>query len=136
FSLLLMGRGNEFLPHIVYSAQLMGEEGIGVGIKNGLGRFALETITAGEATVFDESDAMLNNGGQPTQLHLAEPPKQRVEALRVTLHTPLRLKQDNILQQDLPFHLLIRAALRRISALEAAYGEGEPPLDYAGLVRR
>ncbi len=34
----------------------------------------------------------------------------------------------------MPFHVLIRAALRRISSLESAYGQGEPALDYTGLV--
>ncbi|MBI5558670.1 MAG: CRISPR system precrRNA processing endoribonuclease RAMP protein Cas6 [Deltaproteobacteria bacterium] len=36
----------------------------------------------------------------------------------------------------MPFHLLIRAALRRVSSLEETFGQGEPPLDYRGLVRR
>ncbi|PIP08439.1 MAG: hypothetical protein COX51_04395 [Syntrophobacteraceae bacterium CG23_combo_of_CG06-09_8_20_14_all_50_8] len=42
----------------------------------------------------------------------------------------------NALESALPFHVLIRAALRRVSALFAAYGDGEPDLDYRGLVRR
>ena len=56
--------------------------------------------------------------------------------MQVTLQTPLRLKQNNRLNLDLPFHVLIRACLRRIAALEEAYGGGEPNLDYRGLVKR
>jgi hypothetical protein len=50
------------------------------------------------------------------------------------METPLRLKQDNKLNADLPYHVLVRAALRRISSLFAVYGDGDPPLDYKGLV--
>jgi CRISPR/Cas system endoribonuclease Cas6 (RAMP superfamily) len=48
----------------------------------------------------------------------------------------LRLKYLNELESGLPFHVLIRAALRRISSLFTAYGDGEPDLDYRGIVRR
>jgi len=48
----------------------------------------------------------------------------------------LRRKEGNDLTHALPFHVLVRACLRRIAALEAAYGGGEPELDYSGLVAR
>jgi len=56
--------------------------------------------------------------------------------IKIDLLTPLRLKQNNRLGHDLPFHVLVRACLRRISALEDAYGGGEPDIDYRGLVER
>ena len=134
FSLLLIGQGIDFLPHIVYSVQQMGEAGIGAATRQGFGRFTLERILADDAPVFTGDTGRLDHRQEPATLALAEPPTEPVHALRVTLHTPLRLKQANALQRDMPFHGLIRAALRRISALETAYGQGEPPLDYRGLV--
>ena len=68
------------------------------------------------------------------QLHTAVP--ENIETLIVRLQTPLRLKQNNKLRRSLPFHLLIRASLRRIAALEDAYGDGEPDIDYPEIVRR
>lgn len=62
-------------------------------------------------------------------------PSEPVRRLIVRLETPLRLKHQNKFQNRLPFHLLIRTALRRISALEETYSAGEPDLDYRGLVR-
>ena len=50
--------------------------------------------------------------------------------------TPLRLKFENRLKADLPFHVMVRAMLRRISSLFNHCGEGEPNLDYRGLVKR
>ena len=36
----------------------------------------------------------------------------------------------------MPFHVFVRAMLRRASSLLNFYGDGEPPLDYKGLVKR
>ena len=135
FSLLVIGHAGEFLPHIVFSVQTMGEAGIGVGAKHGLGRFAVEKVTANAAMLFDAATGSMGNTIEPQSLSL-EKANGELRHLRVHLRTPLRLKQENRLQTGLPFHLLIRAALRRISALEIAYGQGEPALDYRGLVRR
>jgi len=136
FSLLLIGRGIDFLPHVVYSVQQMGEMGVGAGGRHGRGIFSLEKIMAGDATVYDSHHGgMLDRPTAPVSLQLGEQPQQPVKEMRITLQTPLRLKQDNTLQRDLPFHVLIRAALRRISSLEKAYGQGDPTLDYSGLVQ-
>ena len=135
FSLLLVGRGIDFLPHIVYSVQLMGESGIGSATRRGAGRFVLESIQSGTTRVYDGHTNVLERAGAE-DLALGAPPARPVRAIRLTLHTPLRLKKDNALHRDLPFHVLVRTALRRVSALEIAYGQGEPPLDYPGLVRR
>jgi len=85
-------------------------------------------------------------GGEP---HGENPHGENLhgEVKRLTIHliTPLRIKYENHLKADLPFHVLIRAALRRISSLFACYGEeheeheehgGQPALDYTGIVTR
>ena len=56
--------------------------------------------------------------------------------LKLSMTTPLRLKFENRLKADLPFHVLVRAMLRRVSSLFNYFGDGEPPLDYKGLVDR
>jgi len=62
-------------------------------------------------------------------------PLPDVTTLTVQFLTPLRVKYQNRLKADLPFHILIRTALRRIATLCQAYGTGEPALDYRRLVR-
>lgn len=138
FSLLVIGRASEFLPHVVFSVKTMGEAGIGVGAKHGLGRFSVDQVTADTTTIFDNASGRMGETTEVRSLALG-PAKDGVRQLRVHLRTPLRLKQENKLQTELPFHVLIRTALRRMSALEIAYGQeglGEPALDYRGLVRR
>jgi len=136
FSLLLFGRANEFLPQLVYAIQLMGEAGIGSGRRRGAGRFLLKQLTAADTEIFSAENPVLQRSKKSPllQLHTAVP--ENIETLIVRLQTPLRLKQNNKLRRSLPFHLLIRASLRRIAALEDAYGDGEPDIDYPEIVRR
>lgn len=60
-----------------------------------------------------------------------------VSDLTLRTYTPLRIKHGNGFQsRDLPFHVLIRALLRRISSVFEVYGTGEPLIDYRELVRQ
>jgi len=66
----------------------------------------------------------------PKGSRIASPPHPFV------IEPPLRLKFENRLKADLPFHVLGRAMLRRVSSLYNCYGDGEPALDYKGLVSK
>jgi CRISPR/Cas system endoribonuclease Cas6 (RAMP superfamily) len=136
FSLLLIDRACEFLPQIARALQLMAETGIGTGRRQGFGRFELMKIFAGQQPIYAKEDNMLTTSPALCTIELAEPPSQNAAQISIELDTPLRLKEANRLKRALPFHILIRAALRRIAALEEAYGGGEPELDYRGLVKR
>ncbi len=136
FSMLLFDRGNDLLPQLIYAVQLMGKTGVGAGRRQGHGRFQLIEVTTGEQSIFTEDRPALKKCQNTNLIHLEETPYHETPTLGITLHTPLRLKQGNKLKRDLPFHVLIRAGLRRIAALEDAYGGGEPDIDYKGLVKR
>ncbi len=136
FSLLLFDRANEFLPQLVYAVQMMGEAGIGSGRRQGLGRFQLENVSTEKEEIFNAENPVLRKCKKSSLLQLEETVATETESLTLNLQTPLRLKQNNKLARDLPFHVLIRTTLRRIAALEDAYGGGEPDLDYRGLVQR
>lgn len=136
FGFRLFGRAHDFLPHIIYAVERMGETGIGKGIEEGAGRFRLNSVHSAGRLLYDGAAKVLTPVGPQPELTLADPAAGPCSALAVRLLTPLRLKHDNHLQDSLPFHVLIRAALRRISTLGQAYGGGEPALDYSGLSRR
>lgn len=138
FNLLLFGDVNNSLPYFIYAIDQMGDIGIGKKIDGKRGRFSLREVTSGEKTIYTAMDQKLNAGDTAQPLRLANgenslPGKFR---LKIVLETPLRLKFENRLKADLPFHVLIRAALRRCASLMECYGDGEPALDYAGLVNR
>lgn len=136
FTLLLMGEANDLLPYFIYAFEQMGHIGIGRKIHGCRGRFILEKVRRGETVMYTSADRSLNRNIRPVNLLLQAPegrwnPNGRISLI---LATPLRLKFQNQLQADLPFHILVRAMLRRVSSLMNAYGEGEPDLDYKRLV--
>ncbi len=139
FSILLLDRAVDMLPIIAYTINFMGKSGIGSGLRHGMGRFTLEEVTSGEKSVYSPADNTVYNHKDDKKNSielLPESKKQQPRTVTITMQTPLRLKQKNRLEQKLPFHVLIRACLRRMSALEKAYGGGEPELDYRGLINR
>jgi hypothetical protein len=134
FSLLLFGEFNDYLPYFIYAFQQMGKKGI--GSKNNPVKLIIEDVSVGGKIIYRDLDGVLEKGtwfqDVSFPLETAPPAKN----LTIELLTPLRLKFENHLCADLPFHLLTRAALRRVSALFSTFGEGEPAVDYRGLVEK
>jgi hypothetical protein len=139
FNLILLGRSHENLPYFVYAIEQMGRIGIGQRINGKRSQFQLRRISFGEQVIYDSEDKRLL-APRPDHLVLEEfinlNPERTIKEITLNLLTPLRLKFDNRLQAELPFHVLIRAALRRIALLNNQFGDGEPGLDYKGLVAR
>jgi hypothetical protein len=138
FNLLLFGDYNDSLPYFIYAFDQMGKVGIGKKINHQRAGFVLENVSCNGAAVYSAKTKQLLKPHEPGSLTL-DPDQSRlpnINRLSMTLLTPLRIKYENRLKADLPFHVLVRAMLRRISSLLNAYGEGEPPLDYRGLIQR
>lgn len=138
FNLILFGEVNNYLPYFIYAIEQMGSTGIGRRINGTRGKFTLEKVTARDRPIYSGVDQKLDMDNIFEDLNLIEHPEISGKSfrLRVEMITPLRLKFKNRLKADLPFHILTRAMLRRVSSLYSVYGDGEPDLDYRGLVKR
>lgn len=137
FSLLLFGELNDCLPYFIYAFETMGETGIGKAQSGRRAAFRLDSVLSGGEEIYSHEARTLKNTSSLKKLSL--PPlldTDKAGVLELVLHTPLRLKSGNAFSRDLPFHVLARAAMRRVSSLFAAYGEGEPAIDYRGLAAR
>lgn len=137
FNLILLGPVNTRLPYFVYAIAGMGQIGIGKKIAGKRGRFVIEQILSEGHVIYTDQDRTL--AASDTALILKD--SERAPVLRkdrVTLNflTPLRLKHNNHLSPELPFHILVRAMLRRCATLMEHFGDGEPDLDYRGMVER
>ncbi len=138
FHLLLFGEANRNLPYFIYAFEQMGKIGIGRRVNGRRGHFTLEDVKAGDQPVYSGSDQKLTID---EAFEAISPPVPEVSIdegfkLKVRMVTPLRLKFENRLKADLPFHVMVRAMLRRVSSLFNSYGVGEPNLDYRGLVKK
>ena len=137
FNLLLFGKANAHLPYFIYAFDRISQIGIGKKINGRRGVFNLEGVTIDGRTLYSAEDKQLKMPPDGTELTLLEPvPKKTLSRIELFMETPLRLKFSNRLKADLPFHVLVRGMLRRMSSLMTVYGNGEPALDYTGLVRR
>lgn len=137
FRLLLFGDTVNSLPYFIYALEHMGAIGIGSKIDGRRGRFKLLSVKNGGEPIYSTETGKLL--ASPAVEHLDLPQmaaNSRTGSITLTMETPLRLKQQNRLTADLPFHVLVRAMLRRTSSLMHHYGDGEPAIDYKGLVNR
>lgn len=131
----LFGSGLKHLPHIVYTVLRMGEEGLASRRDGPPGVFALDSVWQQGRKIYD-GDAGTMAAAEPEALDLAPCTAGDIHRLDLNFVTPLRVKFQNSYAVRPHFHILIRAALRRIAELEKAFGRGEPNLDYGGLVHR
>lgn len=138
FNLLLFGEVNQRLPYFIYAFDRMGCIGIGKKVDGRRATFRLESVRSAGREIYHHSDQRLLKADVYRDLVPDFKADDRHKADRVSLafETPLRLKHNNRLATELPFHLLVRAMLRRTSTLLERYDGGEPNLDYSGMVRR
>ena len=138
FNLLLFGEMNNSLPYFIYAIDQMGKIGIGKRINGKRGRFLLKEVKSGNRIIYSDTDQKLDSTETYEILPFLESENYSDNnfSIRIIIDTPLRIKFENRLKADLPFHVLVRAMLRRVSSLYSCYGDGEPSLDYRGLVKR
>ena len=138
-SLTLFGEANQNFPYFLYAFDRMGRIGLGRRIGGRRGQFTVETVTAGGHEIYSVKEKKMTLPEEKAHLTLAPVKADGNSEKRLRLHilTPFRFKYGNSLMRDeLPFHVLTRAMLRRIAVLMEHYDQGEPPLDYPGLINR
>ena len=135
--LLLFGRANQLLPCFIHAFEQMGRNGIGKHAHGRRAGFHLNRVTEGSRLIYSGENRCLEKH-EAKEIRLAPPGDSPGETgqVRITFETPLRIKFRNRLHDGLLFHILVRAMLRRVSALFSTYGEGEPELDYKTLVQK
>ncbi|MGC9022905.1 MAG: CRISPR system precrRNA processing endoribonuclease RAMP protein Cas6, partial [Dissulfurimicrobium sp.] len=94
FSLLLFGRGNDYLPYIIYAVKEMGKNGIGRGASTrNAGRFSLDMVKQGDFILYKGGD--FRPVSQPFDLSIEPAPVSHVREISISCITPVRLKSEN-----------------------------------------
>ena len=139
FSLLLFGQVNHYLPYFIYAFEKMGQSGVGKGEEGPRARYVIQNMKMDGRTLYDGHESRMQGDPIIRDLDFGSLPKSvtaEANGVEVSWATPLRIKRENRLVGDLPFHILVRSLLRRVSGLFSSFGSGEPDLDYRGLVER
>ncbi|MCK5098915.1 MAG: CRISPR system precrRNA processing endoribonuclease RAMP protein Cas6 [Desulfobacteraceae bacterium] len=135
FNILLFGNINKNIPYLIYALNEMGKIGLGKKLNAQRGRFKLATVSTGEKIIYKASEQKIFPQNSEMLNFLNRIKSDKDITLKLILETPLRLKFKNKFNADLPFHVLVRTLLRRLSSLLECYGAGEPDIDYSGLVK-
>jgi hypothetical protein len=140
FRTVLVGRAIAYLPYFAFAFARLGEMGMG----RGRGRFDLEEILA-EHPIDGRSESVYLKGDPlpcatdltATYSDLLEMGRGTApERVTVTFATPTRLISDGRLAAAPDFPLLVRSALRRISALAYFHCGHMWEADYRSIVGR
>ncbi|GAB4440179.1 MAG: CRISPR system precrRNA processing endoribonuclease RAMP protein Cas6 [Anaerolineae bacterium] len=139
FGLTLFGRAVDFLTYFLVAFQKLGAMGLG----RNRARFTLARVDG--VHPWTGAEVLLYEGGRQYDAELrlrASDLLRRADALpvdRLTVHylTPARLRHEGkFMRRDVPFHVLVRALLRRVSSLAAFHGAGVWETDYRGWAER
>ncbi len=137
FNLLLLGPVNRNIVYFIYALEKMGAMGVGKYINGSRGRFSLEKVKAGRRILYLPAEEKLRDVQPAVDITLDHAViKSPVQWIKISFETPLRIKYQSRFINRLPFHVLVRAMLRRASSLFDCFSDGEPELDYRGLVKR
>lgn len=136
FNIILLGDINEYFPFFVYAVERMGEIGVGRRIDGIRGKFEIQDIIAGGKSIYDTMNKNLSTSYRPEDIGLQVQEESGSGELRIGFITPLRFKSGNSISTNLDFTILTRCMLRRISNMMNTYGQGEPDIDYQGLLQR
>ena len=123
----LVGKAIDYFPHVILSLEGLGKKGIGpkrVPMK-------LQSITE------EGSGRELFTDGKVALPQKVTPPQAKsIERLKVLFITPTALKFSRRLvrPENFEFHILIRNALRRVSALSYLHVKKPLDIDFKGII--
>ena len=137
--LVLFGKSVSFLPYFVYTFDQMGRMGLG----KGKGRFELTKAYARDdlafetkTEIYDSHSQMLNGNFKVWKLEhiLTRQQWNNGNQLHLNLQTPTRILNQNRIVNEVPFDLLMRNLLRRISLLGRIHCESNWDLPYKEIL--
>jgi hypothetical protein len=137
--LVLFGKSVSYLPYFVFTFDQMGRMGLG----KGKGRFELthasardDLFTDSTTEIYDGRSQMLNSNFKTWQWQdiLSNQQWDNGNQLRLKLLTPTRILNQNRIVNEVPFDLLMRNILRRISLLGRIHCESNWDLPYKAIL--
>lgn len=138
FGLILIGKAIDYLPYFIFTFEELGKIGIG----KEKGKFSLTEVYSINS---EQKETLIYEATQRKLLSLfcvRFPFKENSdhlekEAIGLKFLTPVRLKYEGSIGNQLEFHVLIRNLLRRISTLAYFHCEEDhSTIDFKGLIEK
>lgn len=123
-SVVLLGQGIDYLPHVFLALRRLGERGLGRDRVS----FDITQVVSGDGDVLFKGPGEGSLGPAPNQrLNLSAQNTARATFL-IELLTPLRLKNDGRIARSVSPFALIQSLTRRVFLLHHFHGEGDAQL--------
>ncbi len=141
FNLVLIGRARNYLPYFIVAFQELGRLGLGKGRTPYRLREvrAVHPLDSAEQVVYRAEEGVvqeieLSVNGEDVNRAALELPAERI---CIRFLSPTRLKhRGDYVRHGPPFHVLVRALLRRLSSLAVFHGGGRWEADFTGIIER
>jgi len=136
FSLILTGKGIDYLPYFIYAFDEIGKNGIG----RDRGRYEIEEVINHKSdwldgtVIYGKEKKLLS----PPNILTTDEFDNNREADKITLSfiTPARIKYEEKFVNTLEFHIFMRNILRRISLLTYFHCNGKLDVDFKDIIEK
>lgn len=135
FEFILIGRASECIPQVITTFEEIGRR----GIRNGSGRFMIDSVTAigdedSERVIYRKG--VLNSNDLPLKsITLQQHESRNISEVTLEFTTPLLLEERGKIQFEPPrFSLLLEHLARRIMLLQALHGAGGIQLEQLAVL--
>ena len=119
--LLLIGKGEAYLPHFIFAITLMGQRGVGPKRAKFDVEEVLSTASGSDVLIYKNNE-MIGSGERWTLSEKSIAGDLSVKGLVLRFKTPTKIKSGGqYVSKRIEFHYLIRALLRRLSSLSQLY---------------
>ncbi len=127
FGFTLFGKGIQYLPYFLLALRNLGESGLGAGYKEGLGKFAMESVDSLgygiRANIFS-GDTVFNRSIILSYREILEASKEYTGDLTIGFITPAQIKENDRFTAAPSFRGFMSKLLSRANVLAEYYGSG------------
>lgn len=130
FDLVLMGRGIDYLPYIVYSISRMAEKGFGLRVRNSFRLCEVVCLDSLPVTsIYNSETEQLSSPdkfktlAELVAIRESLIAKSNIEKLTLNFLSPTRIRLGGKLQNNLSFSILVKNLFRRISLLSETHNK-------------
>lgn len=133
FTLVLLCNATKYLPHFIFTFIELGKKGL---TKNQY-KFKLEKVIDIDKKIVFQNDKLISKGKILSWNEILKESKINItDKLTLNFVTPLRLAQNNKLQSEISFELIIKKLTTRINDIYKYHCDIHNKIDYKPLIEK